>query len=65
MLVINKVGRMYNYNRWGNQGNQGHGNSGMPLEDVVKQLANSTAQIQRTQEQFIQTTNSYIQSMAN
>ena len=56
---------MYNYNRWGGKANQGHENSGMPFKDMVKNLANSTAHIQRTQEQFIQTTTSHIQSMAN
>ena len=44
---------MYNYNSWGSRVNQGHRNLGMPLEDMVKQLADSNAQIHRTKEQFI------------
>ena len=53
-------GRMYSYNHWGGQANQGRSSSGMPLEDIVKQLADPNAQIQCTQKQFIQSTTSHI-----
>lgn len=35
----------YNYNWWGSQGNQGQSSSRMPLEGMVKSLAESTMQI--------------------